>query len=346
MIATIKNSRKLVFIVLFIALAVSSAILALTTQKLSRQKKEQLKERLASEDKFGKENVELKDVYAKLQKDFAALKKQLEDVSVDRDNLASQTSGLMAQKKRAIELDAALENSRQEMKALEEKNKGIIEQNLKLREEKQDLETIQKQLIKEKEQLQEQLDATGVKALTKTNESLKSEKAKLQNDLKQAQSEIKKLKDGESQSKEKINQLSGDVQKLNRAYVEAAKKNKMLEKKVIEKPAKFAEIARQNKVLIKRTSNMHYNLGVFYLNQKEYSRASAEFEKAVELTPDDAYSHFNLGYIYAEYMVNRPKAIQHFRQYLRYANKEDKDVDWVKRYLITWQGWQGKEPME
>jgi tetratricopeptide (TPR) repeat protein len=91
---------------------------------------------------------------------------------------------------------------------------------------------------------------------------------------------------------------------------------------------------------------MHYNLGVFYMREKNYPRAIAEFEKALELTPDDAYAHFNLGYIYAEYVVNRPKAIEHFRNYLRLAKKGDKDVDWVKKYIISWETWQGKGKIE
>ena len=168
----------------------------------------------------------------------------------------------------------------------------------------------------------------------------------MENSLKKAQSEIKKLQASGSQLKEKTDKLENDVRKMNQAYSEAAKKNKLLAKKVTEKPRQFAELARQNKVLIRRTANMHYNLGVFYLNQKKYPRAVAEFTKAVELRPEDAYSHFNLGYIYAEYLVNRTKAIEHFRNYLRYVKKDDRDVDWVKRYIITWQSWQGKEPME
>jgi len=342
----IKTNRRLVFIFLLVVLVVINAFFVFTIYKLSRKANEQIKERLSSENKFAKQNAQLEDNYVKLQKDFSALKNQFEDTSRDRDNLASQTGGLMAQKKRAAELDAALEKARQDMKLLEEKNQGVLEQNLKLREEKQDLETIQKQLLKEKEQLQQELDASGVRNLTKSNESLKKENGNLQNSLKQAQLEIKKQKESETQLKARIGELGNEVQKLNKAYAEAVRKNKLLEQKVIEKPAKFAEIARQNKVLIRRTANMHYNLGVFYLNQKEYSRSVAEFEKAVELAPDDAYSHFNLGYIYAEYLVNRPKAIEHFREYLRHAKKEDKDVDWVKKYIITWQSWQGKEPME
>jgi tetratricopeptide (TPR) repeat protein len=91
---------------------------------------------------------------------------------------------------------------------------------------------------------------------------------------------------------------------------------------------------------------MHYNLGVFYSNRKEYSRAIAEFEKAVELVPDDAAAHFNLGYIYAEQLVNRERAIRHFQQYLRYAKHGDKDADWVKRYIVTWQAYENKQPTD
>jgi tetratricopeptide (TPR) repeat protein len=111
-------------------------------------------------------------------------------------------------------------------------------------------------------------------------------------------------------------------------------------------PGKFAEIARQNKVLIRQTASMHYNLGVFYSKQKEYTRATNEFEKALELTPDDAYVHFNLGYIFAEYLLDRAKAVDHFRQYLRLAKKDDKDIDWVRKYILTWETWQGNKPLE
>jgi tetratricopeptide (TPR) repeat protein len=122
-------------------------------------------------------------------------------------------------------------------------------------------------------------------------------------------------------------------------------KNRSLEKKLEQIPSRFAEIARENKVLVKETALMHYNLGVFYTKNKEYSRAIAEFEKDVELNPDDAAAHYNIGFIYAEYLTNRPLAITHFRKFLSLVKSEDKDVDWVKKYILTWQTWEGKKPI-
>ncbi|MFH1640381.1 MAG: tetratricopeptide repeat protein, partial [Candidatus Omnitrophota bacterium] len=91
---------------------------------------------------------------------------------------------------------------------------------------------------------------------------------------------------------------------------------------------------------------MHYNLGVFYTKNKQYSRAVAELEKAVELNPQDAHAHFNLGYIYAEYVENRSRAVEHFRKYINCADSNDKDMDWAKKYIVTWSSYEAKEPMD
>lgn len=129
-------------------------------------------------------------------------------------------------------------------------------------------------------------------------------------------------------------------------YENAKKQNRVLERKLESTPKKFVELARENKILVKRTSMMHYNLGVFYTQNKEFERAVAEFEKAVELNPEDSASHFNLGYIYAEHLMNRPRAVMHFKQFLKLAKRDDKDADWAKRYILTWQTWEGNVPIK
>ncbi|MEK6567139.1 MAG: tetratricopeptide repeat protein [Candidatus Omnitrophota bacterium] len=311
-----------------------------------------------------KENLELKNKYAKLDKDYAA-------VIADRDNVLFQAKFLLSQKDKIKEAEASFEKMKKAGEAAEKEKKEAQDRSLELQNEIQGLEEKIEKLIgekgraiNEKKQLEEliarerdkgpilKLEDEKVrlqKELASANASIKQ----AQSDLKQSQAQVNRLNSEVSRSKQELSKFkeqAGEsrqkIESLNKDYAQAINKNRILEEKVVQTPKKFAEIARQNKALIKQASNMHYNLGVFYTKNKEYSRAVAEFEEAVKLRPDDAYSHFNLGYIYAEYLVNRPKAIEHFRHYLRVARKEDKDMDWVKKYIITWQAWGGKEPME
>ncbi|UCC96194.1 MAG: tetratricopeptide repeat protein, partial [Candidatus Omnitrophota bacterium] len=159
------------------------------------------------------------------------------------------------------------------------------------------------------------------------------------------QEQIEKLESQKIALKAESEVYHKQIRQLKRQYQEAVSTNKKLERKLSDVPKKFAEIARENRLLIKETALMHYNLGVFYTEERQYGRAVAEFEKAIELNPDDAYAYFNLGYLYAEHLIDRAKAIKNFRQYLRRAGKNEKEVDWVKRYILTWQAWEEEKPI-
>jgi hypothetical protein len=66
----------------------------------------------------------------------------------------------------------------------------------------------------------------------------------------------------------------------------------------------------------------------------------------VELRPQDDAAHFNLGYIYAKYIIDREKAIKHFQDYVRLTKDKGEQADWAKNYILTWETWQGKKPAE
>lgn len=119
-----------------------------------------------------------------------------------------------------------------------------------------------------------------------------------------------------------------------------AQGNKILKQKLDIYPRKLSQIALLKERLLKENAVLHYNLGVFHVQKQEYSDAIYEFEKVLELNPDDSATHYNLGVIYAEYLDNRPKAISHFNHYLMQADKDDKDVEFAKKYLLTWEQWE------
>ncbi|MFA5157426.1 MAG: tetratricopeptide repeat protein [Candidatus Omnitrophota bacterium] len=301
-------------------------------------------------EKTDKENLEIKNNYNKLKEDNARLQLDLQRMAQEKDNVSAQVRGLLSDRNLARELEASVAKLKKDMEILTQEKQEFLDRSLVLKEKIKDLESVQKATVKERDQLKQDLtkerDRSGIKKLEQENASLKKENSSLAVTLNEARKEAEKLSRENSRLNDGLKEANEKLNKFSKDYDEAVKKNRALEKRAIEAPGKFAELARQNKILIKQTANMHYNLGVFYTKSKEYSRAAAEFEKAIELSPDDAYSHFNLGYIYAEYLVDRTRAIEHFRQYLRLAKSDDKDVDWVKNYILTWQTWEGKKPME
>jgi tetratricopeptide (TPR) repeat protein len=237
---------------------------------------------------------------------------------------------------------------------LSKENQGLLEQNMELKNNTNLLQLQVEKLSEGKntlsEELARQMDVSLLKRTEKERDALAKENAGLLKELKSSKAKEYEMSAEISQTARQLDKIGSEnkdltakFEALNKLYSVALQKNKQLEQGLVNEPKKFAELARQNEVLIKRTANTHYNAGVFYMQQKEYSRAASEFEKAIELNPEDAYAHFNLGYIYAEHLVNREKAIEQFRDYLRLAKKDDKDVDWVKSYLLTWESWEGKK---
>ncbi|MCX5701903.1 MAG: tetratricopeptide repeat protein [Candidatus Omnitrophica bacterium] len=346
----VNTKVRLGFIVILVLMIILSLVALKIYTSLKGNYSKQMDELKLKYETLAKENSALKNDYAKVNKDYQTL-------STDRDNLIAQMKNLLIERNRAREMEGVLEAVKKEKEALEKDKQDMIGQSSRLTEEISRLDEIKERLTKEKIQLEQALSLEKDKSNTKNLEQEKTELQKinsaLSNDLKQKQAELSKVKDDASKLKSALSKTEAEIKQLQKKtdtsekrYADAVQKNISFEKKVIETPTKFAELARQNKALIKETANMHYNLGVFYMKGKEYTRAIAELEKTIELTPDDAYAHFNLGYIYAEYLVDRPKAIEHFSHYLRLSKSKDKDVDWVRKYILTWETYGGKQPME
>ncbi|MDD5477088.1 MAG: tetratricopeptide repeat protein [Candidatus Omnitrophica bacterium] len=291
--------------------------------------------------KLDRENRELKNK-------FTASVKENETLKVDRDNVLAQTKSLMGEKTRANELAASLEKANLEISQLQKEKQEIQNYNLSLKEKFKKYQELQAQITKERDDFKLAYEAAKKDATIKKSkkELVKLGKEKISAEINLKNKEIEQLKAQRTKLEEIKKELTSQVKEQKKAIAQAINKNRRLEEEVNNLPKKFSEIARQNKRLIRETAEMHYNLGVFYTKNKEYERALAEFEKVVEITPEDAYAHFNLGYIYAEYLINRKKAVEHFRHYLQLAKSDDKDVDWVKKYLLTWETYEGKKPVE
>ena len=283
--------------------------------------------------------------------DYDKLKKEYDAVMADRDNLLLQSKTMGDYKNRVDGAEAAAKKAQEDKARLQQEIQVLENQLLDLKQKISDLETASSQLAKENEGSKKSLEKMTFeyKIVAETKKELaatKNQNVSFARSAKQMETRVKNLEAESLNSDAQQEIYRMQIKDLKKRYEQALTRNRALEKKAEQIPARFAEISRQNRTLLKETALMHYNLGVFYSKNKEYPRAMAEFEKSIELNSDDAASYFNLGYICAEYLVNRPKAILYFRKFLSLVKTEDKDVDWVKKYILTWQTWEGKKPMD
>ena len=281
--------------------------------------------------------------YQKLKSDYDALK-------LNYDNAVAQAKALLVYKNQSRNIEAATSQFDTERQQLLKDKKDAQAKLTELEEKIKPLEAQIVKITQERDDIKKSFEKASVVNIIgedqgKKTAGLEKERKELQENVSDLERKAK-LKEHEAQKKDaQLDLQKRQIDDMKAKYEEAKKKNRGLENKLEDMPRRMAELARENKILVKSTALMHYNLGVFYTQNKDFNRAIPEFEKAVELNPDDSASYFNLGYIYAEHLENRAKAITYFRQFLKLTKKDDKDADWVKRYILTWQTWEGKEPI-
>jgi len=299
---------------------------------------------------FGQAQVE-----ADGNKDFKTLKLEYDAIVKDRENLVAQMKILLQYKNEItqakqqlsqIEKERAQWELEKETQASATKRLQSLNEQLLIKVDNLQADLFQVQNERDESRKTLSKSKSGYIIVDDLNKRIKAHKK----EISRLEHNIQKMKKKAGTALDKVvkaettsDVLRDQIKEVKVKYKKAVASNKKLERKINRLPREYAEIARENKILVKRTALMHYNLGVFYSEQKEYIRAVAEFEKAIELNPEDPQSYFNLGLIHAEQFEDRGKAIGSFQKFLMLTKKEDRDVDWVKKYILTWQTWQGKK---
>jgi tetratricopeptide (TPR) repeat protein len=174
---------------------------------------------------------------------------------------------------------------------------------------------------------------------------LTGENGTLKKQFEESEKYARKIETDNVGLRKELELLKNEFVSLEKKHAEIKDENRHLADEVSEFPKRFSDLARHNQKLVKETAAMHYNLGVSHIKGKEYERAIKEFEKVLELRPDDSAANYNLGYIFAEHVVDRPLAIKYFQTYLAQA-PDAHDADWVRKYILTWKSWYGKEKLK
>ena len=220
---------------------------------------------------------------------------------------------------------------------LEAEKKALKDQSDQISTNLKDREKFIADLTQNKQQLSNQfMDSQAQSVL------LQNEKTNILNQLQQLSSSLKdkdlviaELKQSKQSLSDQVKSQENKIGKTNDLFNE----NKFLKQKLVSYERKLTQVAPLKDRLLKENAVLHYNLGVFYLQKQEYNDAVTEFQKVLELNPDDAPTHYNLGIIFAEYLSNRSRAIFHFKRYLS-LDPKDKDADRAKKYILTWETWQ------
>ncbi|MCK5081654.1 MAG: tetratricopeptide repeat protein [Candidatus Omnitrophica bacterium] len=330
--------------------------------QLNLEEKDLQYQQLFEDSKDSREDSQgMRDKNATLMEAYEKLKRDQENILVQLNRLRREGQQCESIKESFDQMTAEKESFLKEKEAflkekesLEQKaeQRGAIVENLKLHLKEVTAEKDQLAVFLAEAQEDEDVKVKNIRDKVKDEMEglrnqvniLEQENRVLAKQLKGSQKGSRLAQMDNSGLKQKMELLEAEVEAFEKQYDEIKKENRYLAQEATQFPKKFADLARHNRKLVKETADMHYNLGVSNIKNKEFGRAIKEFEKVLELKPQDAYANYNLGYIYAEHLVDRHKAIKYFKDYLAYA-PDARDANWVRKYIMTWQTWYGKNQL-
>ncbi len=157
---------------------------------------------------------------------------------------------------------------------------------------------------------------------TKEIEEVKSLLAEKDSDF---QNRMKQLEDKFAQEQ--------DTKKKEEVVIEQAQQTtKELEAKTNEMLSKGGDLDPEDQQFKEELAKAHYNMGNIYYERGEYQRAVVEYYQAVDLSPYDPDTHYNLAFVSGEYLGDQETALKHYQWYL-YLKPEASDTSLVKEKL-------------
>lgn len=306
-----------------------------------------------------------------LEKDYAELKEKYANLEVDRNNVLAQTKNLLQEKTKWDEASAQLENLKKTNHIFMEQKDKILSDNQRLKNEISSFlgnfdslkesyqELLSKQEAVEKENadlrrlLTQQVQSSPeyqvldreAKRLREDNLKLGSTINTLEDRLKKTLDRIKKDQIREISQVRQVREQKQALDNLRSVNGSLSKGNRDLNVLIDQAPDRVKDMAAQNKVLIKETAEMHYNMGVFFTENKKFERAEKEYLRALDFDPNDQKVHYNLGYLYAEDLDKHDKAVFHLEKFLQ-LDPNAKESEAIRSYITERQAWDGTGPVK
>ena len=122
-----------------------------------------------------------------------------------------------------------------------------------------------------------------------------------------------------------VNEKIALTEKLNEAEQKLDQKDK-------QKHAQPGNLSQVFGTYREKALKRYYNLALIYENEGRYKEAAEEYEKTLELNPDDADIHYNLAIVYDDHLQKNDLAILHYKRYLE-LSPNAQDAGAVKEWM-------------
>ncbi len=156
--------------------------------------------------------------------------------------------------------------------------------------------------------------------------------------------EIQDVKQSMGQQQEDFNKRVNLLEeKLNRTQTESPKEKSadpvqaitsQMEEQTYDILSRGAQLNPNDENFKEELAKAHYNMGNIFYQRGEYQRAVVEFYQAVDLSPYDAETHYNLAFVSGEFLKDQETALKHYQWYL-YLRPEADDIDLVKEKMAA-----------
>lgn len=274
-----------------------------------------------------------------------ALVKESELLTIDRDNILAQVKRLQEERDEAVGIRSLLERMLNKTGTENRELKSRLEP---AEEELGVLKAEWERLVADRDRMEREIIAYQDKDREenfKTKiEQLRTAKKQIEREATQAKQQMVRAKKAQKKVTAELERREMELKELKEKYKAEVKENSKLMTKVSRLPVDIDRLAREHERLLKDLADTHYNMGVSFTKQKDFSRGVKEFEMAIQLRPNDADAWYNLGIIYSEHLMNRPRALSSFEEYL-HVKPPGHDGKYAQRYIAKWRAWEGKEQL-
>lgn len=307
-----------------------------------------------------------------LEQENARLRTEMENLKLDRNNVLKQAQVLQKEKADLVaKLEAAssttngaaveIESLKKENTVLKTEAEKLKAARAKDRELHTEEKTAMEQKLKEEEDrsasLAKSLEAytpEKVSTLVEDRNRLEAENkrlaerllevekkmAEIQKNLTPLELDRQELHKIQAENKELRNRTKYQ-QKMEARLAQLIKENKEYREQLEILKGKFKDavpgLAKSGRIaqkMMRENAQMHYNLGTIFLQNKRYKEAIGEYEKVLELMPNDPDTHYNLGVLYDDFLKDREKALYHYQKYIA-VNPKAPDAKRVETYILN-----------